>query len=229
MREADMAMTLYFHPLSSFCQKVLVALYENDTPFTPHLVDLGDATAHAEFVKIWPVGKFPVLVDAQAGRTIPESSIIIEHLDRHYPGRTRFIPADGDLASQVRLYDRVFDLYVNEPMQKIVTDRLRAADAKDPTGVAQARTRLETVYQLLENDLAGRPATRPSGEGWVAGADFSMADCAAAPALFYAARVHPFADAYPRLGAYFERLMARPSFLRAVAEAKPYFHLFPQE
>ena len=184
-----MSLTLYFHPLSSFCQKVLVALYENDTPFTPHLVDLGDAAARAAFVAVWPVGKFPVLVDARAGRTIPESSIIIEHLDRHHPGRTRFIPDDGDRAAQVRLYDRLFDLYVNETMQKIVTDRLRPAGAKDPTGVEHARARLDTVYRLLDGDLAART--------WAAGDDFTMADCAAAPALFYADRVHPFASRHP--------------------------------
>jgi glutathione S-transferase len=223
MREAAMSLTLYFHPLSSFCQKVLVALYENETPFTPHIVDLGDAAAHAALVTIWPVGKFPVLVDAQAGRTIPESSIIIEHLDRHYSGRTRFIPADGDLASQVRLYDRLFDLYVNEPMQKIVADRLRSAGTKDAPGVAQARQRLETIYGVLDRHLATHPM------GWAVDGDFTMVDCAAAPALFYADRVQPFADQHPHLAAYFERLTERPSFARAVAEAKPYFHLFPQE
>jgi glutathione S-transferase len=217
-----MSLTLYFHPLSSFCQKVLVALYENETPFTPHIVDLGDAAAHAAFVTIWPVGKFPVLVDAQAGRTIPESSIIIEHLDRHYSGRTRFIPVDGDLASQVRLYDRLFDLHVNEQVQKIVFDRLRPADAKDPTGVAQARQRLATIYRVLDDHLATHPM------GWAVGGEFTIADCAAAPALFYADRVLPFSGRHPHLAAYFERLMARPSFARAAAEAKPHLHLFPQ-
>jgi glutathione S-transferase len=215
-----MSLTLHYHPLSSFCQKVLVALYENDTAFSPHLVDLGNPAARAALVKLWPVGKFPVLVDAASGHTIPESSIIIDYLDRHYPGRTRFIPADADLAWQTRLRDRVLDLYVHEPMQKIVGDRLRPAGQRDPFGVDQARSRLDTAYAMLDADMATRT--------WAMGEAFGLADCAAAPALFYAGRVHPFAETHPRLGAYFDRLLARPSFARAVAEAKPYFHLFPQ-
>ena len=170
-----MTLTLHFHPLSSFCQKVLIALYENDTPFTPHIVDLLDPAAHAAFVAVWPVGKFPVVVDAVNGRTIPESSIIIEYLDRHYPGRTRFVPAEGDGDLETRLRDRLFDLYVNDPMQKIVTDRLRPAEQKDPLGVAQARQRLDSVYALLDADLRTRT--------WASGGDFGLADCAAAPAL----------------------------------------------
>jgi glutathione S-transferase len=216
-----MSLTLHFHPLSSFCQKVLVALYENDTPFTPHLVDLGNDEARAAFVAIWPIGKFPVLVDAARGRTVPESSIIIEYLDQYFPGRTRFVPANGDGADETRLRDRLFDLYVNEPMQKIVGDRLRPADAKDSVGIVQARQRLDTVYALLDADMAERT--------WAADGDFGLADCAAAPALFYAERVHPFTLTHRHLAAYYERLLARPSFARAVAEAKPYFHLFPQE
>lgn len=215
-----MSLTLYFHPLSSFCQKALIALYENDTPFTPHIVDLGDAAARAALVKMWPIGKFPVLRDDALGRTVPETSIIVEHLDTHYSGRVRFIPADEVMAARVRLADRVFDLYVNEPMQRIVGDRLRPADKKDPLGVEHAKARLSTVYDLLESDLAGRT--------WAAGDAFTLADCAAAPALFYADLVHPFRGTHPILSAYFDRLMARPSFARVVAEAKPYFHLFPQ-
>jgi glutathione S-transferase len=215
-----MSLTLHFHPLSSFCQKVLVALYENDTPFMPHLVDLGNEEARAALLALWPIGKFPVLVDAARGRTIPESSIIIAYLDRYYPGRTRFVPADDDGAIEVRLRDRLLDLYVHYPMQRIVGDRLRPADKKDPVGVMQARQRLDTAYALLDADMAKR--------AWAAGEDFSLADCAAAPALFYAERVHPFTPTHPRLAAYYERLLARPSFARAVAEAKPHFHLFPQ-
>jgi glutathione S-transferase len=217
-----MSLTLHFHPLSSFCQKVLIALYENDTPFTAHLVDLSDEVARAAFVALWPIGKFPVLVDAARGRTVPESSIIIEYLDRHYPGRTRFVPANGD--NETRLRDRVFDLYVNDPMQKIVTDRLRPADTKDPLGVAQARQRLDAVYAMLDADMAKQTSSK---QAWATGGDFGLADCAAAPALFYAERVHPFTSTHRHLAAYYERLLARPSIARVVAEAKPYFHLFP--
>jgi glutathione S-transferase len=143
-----MSLELYFHPLASFCQKALIAFYENDTPFEPHIVDLGDATSSAEFKKIWPIGKFPVLRDAAKNRTIPESSVIIEYLDLHYPGRTRLVSADVELAWQTRLRDRFYDLYVHEPMQKVVGDRLRPAGSKDPHGVTQARALLATAYDI---------------------------------------------------------------------------------
>jgi len=214
-----MPLTLHFHPLSSFCQKALVALYENDTPFEPHIVDLADEASRAALLKLWPIGKFPVLRDDARDRTIPESSIIIEYLAQHYPGRTRLVPADADLARQTRLRDRFYDLYVQEPMQKIVGDRLRPASAKDPHGVEEARARLRTVYGMIEEDMARRT--------WAMGDTFTMADCAAAPALFYANLVMPFADTHENTAAYFGRLMERPSFARAVAEAKPYFPLFP--
>jgi glutathione S-transferase len=214
-----MSLTLHFHPLSSFCQKALVALYENDTPFEPHIVDLADEASRAALLKLWPIGKFPVLRDDARDRTIPESSIIIEYLAQHYPGRTRLVPADADLARQTRLRDRFYDLYVQEPMQKIVGDRLRPASAKDPHGVEEARTRLRTAYGMIEEDMARRT--------WAMGDAFTMADCAAAPALFYANLVMPFADTHKNTAAYFGRLMERPSFARAVTEAKPYFPLFP--
>src|SRR6516225_9650631 len=123
-----MALTLHYHPLSSFCWKALVALYENGTPFTPHLVNLGDPEARAAFVKLWPIGKFPVLRDEARGETVPESTVIIDYLDRHYPGATKFIAADPELAAQTRLRDRFLDLYVHLPMQKIIGDRMRPAD-----------------------------------------------------------------------------------------------------
>lgn len=135
-----MSLKLYFHPLSSFCQKVLVALYENDTPFEPHIVDLGNETEAAEFKKLWPIGKFPVLRDEARDWTMPESTIIIEYLDQHYPGSTKLVPNDPDLARQTRMRDRFYDLYVQGPMQKIVGDRLRPAGKNDPYGVAQARS-----------------------------------------------------------------------------------------
>ena len=159
-----MSLKLYFHPLSSFCQKVLVALYENGTPFEPRIVDLGNAAAAAEFKKIWPIGKFPVLRDDARDRTVPESSIIIEYLDRHYPGGTRFLPADPDLARQTRMRDRFFDLYLQLPMQKIVGDRLRPPGKNDPFGVEQAKAQLQTALGMVDRDMAtqapGRWATR---------------------------------------------------------------------
>src|SRR5258706_7901192 len=184
-----MALTLYFHPLSSFCQKALVALYENDTAFEPHIVDLGDETAREAFLKIWPIGKFPVLRDDANDRTIPESSIIIEYLAQHYPGRTPLLPADADLARQTRMRDRFYDLYVNMPMQKLVGDRRRPATAKDPYGVKEEKARLRTALGMIEQDMAAKT--------WAMGEHFSMADCAAAPALFYANLVMPFGDTHP--------------------------------
>ena len=152
-----MSLRLYFHPLSSFCQKALVALYENDTPFERRIVDLGDATSRAAFLAVWPIGKFPVLHDEGRDRTIPESSIIIEYLHAHYPGRTKLLPDDADGALQARLWDRFYDLYVNVPMQAIVADRRRPADRKDPLGVEQARARLQTAYGVIEREMASKP------------------------------------------------------------------------
>jgi glutathione S-transferase len=220
-----MSLTLYYHPLSSFCMKVLIALYENDTPFTGKIVDLFDEAQSAEFRTIWPIGKFPVLRDEARGRIIPETSVIIAHLDRHYPGRTRLVPGDPDLASQMHIYDRVFDNYVNQTMQRVVFDRLRPADKRDPYGVEQAKIQLRTALDmigqnLIEGDLAGRT--------WIMGDDFTMADCAAAPALFYADTIIPLQDSHPNVAAYLGRLTRRPSFTRALQEAKPYFALFPQ-
>jgi glutathione S-transferase len=140
-----MSLELYFHPFASFCQKVLVAFYENDTPFERHVVDLADETSSADFKKIWPIGKFPVLRDEVKDQTIPESSIIIEYLALHYPGKTQLVPTDADLAWQTRMRDRFYDLYVNVPMQKIVTDRLRPSGKNDPHGVEQARMLLRTA------------------------------------------------------------------------------------
>src|ERR1700738_469852 len=145
-----MSLTLHFHPLASFCWKALIALYENDIPFTPNAVDLGNPAERAALLKLWPIGKFPVLRDDARDQTIPESSVIIEYLDWHYPGRTAFIPADPDLARQARLRDRFYDLYVHEPMQKIVADRMRPPGKKDPQGVEEARARLRTAYGMVE-------------------------------------------------------------------------------
>jgi glutathione S-transferase len=209
------------HPLSSYCHKVLIALYEHATPFTAVSVNLGDADERAMLLKLWGVGKFPVLQDDARGEVIPESSIIIDYLDRHYPGARRLIPEDGDAARGVRFADRFYDLHIHNHMQKVVGDRLRPANAKDPHGVEDAKTRMRAAYDIAEREMAARQ--------WAAGDDFSMADCAAAPALFYAARVLPYAASHPHLAAYLERLKARPSYARVLKEAEPFFHMFPQE
>jgi glutathione S-transferase len=216
-----MSLTLYFHPLSSFCQKVLVALYENDTPFEPHIVNLFDEASSAAFKKIWPIGKFPVLRDEGRDRTIPESSIIIEYLQQHYPGKTRFVPADAELARQMRFQDRFYDLHVNVPMQKVVTDRLRPAGKNDSHGVEHAKSQLRISIGMVDKSMATKK--------WAMDDDFTMADCAAAPALFFADKVMPFGGAYPNAAAFLTRLMQRPSFARAVKEAEPYLTLVPKE
>lgn len=215
-----MSLELYFHPFASFCQKALIALYENEVPFEPHLVDLGDPASSAAFKRIWPIRKFPVLRDRARGRTIPESTMIIEYLAQHYPGRIALVPGDPDLAWETRARDRFYDLYVQVPMQKIVGDRLRPAASKDPYGVEEARTLLATAYDLIEQDMAMRT--------WATGEAFTMADCAAAPALYYANLVLPFGDTHRHAAAYFDRLMKRPSFARVIEEAKPYRANFPK-
>jgi glutathione S-transferase len=216
-----MSLTLHFHPLSSFCWKALIALYENDTPFTPNLVNLGDPAERAALLKLWGIGKFPVLQDEGRGEIVPESSIVIEYLDRHYPGPTRLIPDDTDRALQTRLRDRFYDLYVHLPMQKIMGDRLRPDGNQDPHGVEEARAQLRTSYAMIEQQMATN--------AWAMGDDFSLADCAAAPSLFYGSMVVPFGDGQKSLAAYFERLKARPSFARVRKEAEPYFGMVPKE
>jgi glutathione S-transferase len=215
-----MSLTLYYHPLSSFCWKTLIALYENDTPFTAQSVDLGNDSERNALLKIWPIGKFPVLRDSAKERIVPESSIIIEYLDTEYPGRIRFIAAEPKLALQTRLRDRFYDLYVHLPMQKVVGDRLRPADARDAHGVEEAKARIVSCYGMLDKEMTSR--------SWAMGEAFSLADCAAAPALFYGNKVAPFGGAHKNLSAYFERLKARPSFARVLQEAEPYFKMFPQ-
>jgi glutathione S-transferase len=210
---------LYYHPLSSFCHKVLIALYENDTPFTPHIVDLFDEASRTAFYKIWPIVKFPVLRDESRDWLVPESSIIIEYLDRHFSGKTKFLPSDPDKARQTRMSDRFFDLYVNVPMQKIVTDKLRPAGQKDTFGVEQAKSQLSTALDMIEQDMAKKT--------WAMGDEFSMADCAAAPALFYADKIFPLAEKRKHVAAYLHRLKQRPSYARVLQEAEPYMKNFP--
>jgi glutathione S-transferase len=214
-----MSLTLYCHPLASFCQKVLIALYENDTPFEPHIVDLGDEASRNAFKKIWPMGKFPVLRDDARNVTVPESSIIIEYLATHCPGRTELVPINADLAWRTRLLDRFYDMHVHVSMQKIVADKLRPAGSTDPHGVAEARSVLQTCYGVIDEEMRNRT--------WATGEAFSMADCAAAPALFYADLVEPFSATHPHAAAYLARLKSRPSFAHVIDEAKPYFAMFP--
>ena len=210
-------MKLYAHPFSSYCQKVLIALYENDTPFEFRMLAPDDEKAAAEHAALWPLKRMPVLVDD--GRAVVESSIIIEHLGLRHPGPVRLIPEDARVALGVRTMDRFFDNYVSTPMQKIVFDSIRPAENRDRQGVAEAREMLDTAYRWLDGALEGRE--------WAAGDAFSLADCAAAPALFYADWVHPIAEAFSSVRAYRRRLLARPSFARAVDEARPYRPLFP--
>ena len=214
-----MSLTLYFHPLSSFCQKALIALYENDIPFTPHIVNLFDEASATAFKKIWPIGRFPVLRDEARDRTVPESSIIIEYLAQHYPGPSQLIPADADVARQTRLRDRFFDLYVNVPLGKVVTDRLRPLGRNDPHGVEEAKALPRISLGMIEQDMAKK--------SWAMGDSFTMADCAAAPALFYADKVMSFGETYKHVADYLARLKARPSYARALGEAKPYLKLMP--
>lgn len=216
-----MSLTLHFHPLSSYCWKALIALYENDVAFAPNLVDLGNPAERAALVRLSGIGKFPVLQDDARGEIVPESSIIVEYLDRHYGGPTRLIPGDPDRALQARLRDRFYDLYVHLPMQKIVVDRLRPNGKRDPHGVEEARAQLRTSYALVEQQMTDGT--------WATGDDFTLADCAAAPALFYAGMAEPFGGDNNNVTAYLERLKARPSFARVLQEAEPYFHMVPRE
>ena len=216
-----MTLKLHLHPLASYCWKVLIAFYEKEIPFEPVVVDLMDEASRSAFLKLWPLGKMPVLQDEERGRTVPESSIIIEYIDRLYPASPKLIPSDHDLALEVRLIDRLHDLYVQDPMQRIVADRLRPAGDKDALGVRQAHAQLRTVYGVIEERLALRC--------WAAGEFFSLADCAAMPALYYADKVLPFAADHPKTAAYLARLLERPSVARVLREAQPFLHMFPTE
>lgn len=204
---------LYYHPLSSFCWKATIALYENDTPFEKIVVNLQEEQSRAAFFAVWPIGQFPVVKDETRDRLVPESSIIIEYLDDHYPGRTRFIPTDMDKAREVRMRDRFFDLHVQVPMQHIMDDRWRKDEDKNRIGVEKMRTRITTALDMIESD---------AGPNWAMGDDFTMADIAAVPALFYANIAMPFGSARPKTSAYLERLKKRPSVARTLKEAAPF-------
>ena len=211
-----MPLTLYAHPFAAYCWKTLIALYENATPFTYRLVE--DAAGWAELESLWPIKKFPLLRDGAA--TIVESSIIVEYLMRRYPGTARMIPVDDDAALTVRFMDRFFDNYVMSPMQTLVADRMRTEAEHDAESVAEARKLLDIAYGWLEEQL--------TPQSWASGGAFSLADCSAAPALFYADWVHPVGDRFRGVRAYRGRLLARPSVARVVDEARPFRKLFPQ-
>lgn len=213
-----MSLTLYFHPLASFCHKVLIALYEKDLAFDGYIVDLGNPAEFAKYLELWPVGKIPVLRDEARQRTVPETTIIIEYLDRHHPGAVQMFPSDAEQLLDARLWDRFFDQYVSVPMQKIVVDRLRVEGEHDPKGVAEAHAMLATAYDMLERHFRDKT--------WTVGETFTVAECSAAPALFYADTLRSLDD-HPHLSAYFERLMNRPSVRRTLAEARPYFQFYP--
>lgn len=214
-----MSLELFLHPLSSYCHKVLIAFYENDIPFEVKRVD--DPTVAREWEALWPLKHFPILRDLERDRIVPESTIIIEYLQTHFPGRTKLIPDDPDLAWQVRLRDRICDNYLHSPMQKFAGDNLRPQGKKDPYGVADAGARFARALSLLDTEMAART--------WAMGDAFTMADCAAAPAIFYGNRFFgPFRKTHPNALAYLDRLMARPSYARALEEAKPFFHLLPK-
>jgi glutathione S-transferase len=212
-----MALKLHAHPLSSYCHKVLIALYELDAPFELAFLNLGDAAERNAFYALWPVGKMPVLFDEAAGVALPESSIIIEYLNDRFGGS--LIPKDEAQALDVRLQDRFFDWHVHSHMQTFAAVLLRPPGHEDPYGVAEAIRKLQTAYDMIDARMADRQ--------WASGAHFSMADCAAAPALFYAEQRVPF-GARPHLAAYLDRLKARPSYARALKEAEPYFHMIPR-
>jgi glutathione S-transferase len=214
-----MSLTLYLHPLSSYCHKVLIAFYEAEIAFEARIVNLGEAASREAFLKVWPMGQFPVLRDHTRGLTVPESSIIIEYLAQYYPSAAKLLPRTPELALETRLGDRFYDMHIHQHMQKIMGDVLRAPGHNDAAGVEQAGTRMRTAYDFAEQQMTNRT--------WANGADFSMADCSAAPALFYANRVQPLQQ-HPNLAAYLERLMQRPSYARALAEAKPYFDMLPR-
>ncbi len=212
-----MPLILYGHPFSSYTQKALIALYENDTPFEFRCIGPDTPQHTAEWLRRWPLRKFPLLVDGE--RQIVETSIIIEYLQLAYPGQVRLLPADPMAALDVRFLDRFFDLYVMDAQQFAVEAALARIPVTREQGLAIASERLERAYAWLEGHLAGK--------AWAAGADFTLADCAAAPSLFYADWTYPIPEAYPVLRAYRARLLARPSFARAVEEARPFRSLFP--
>lgn len=209
-------LALFAHPFSSYCQKVLIALWADDTPFDYRILDESHPENMAELTRRWPFALFPLLVDN--GETVVETTPIIEHLAAHHPGPNRWIP-DSDHGRRVRFLDRFFDLHVMNQMTVPVFNAIRPAESRDAYGETLARAKLTTAYDWLEATLGDSQ--------WAAGDAFTLADCAAAPSLFYADWVEPIGPARPRLSAYRARLLAHPVVARAVDEARPYRHFFP--
>jgi glutathione S-transferase len=214
-RSCNVSLTLYYHPLASFCHKVLIALYESHTAFDGRIINLGEGKDRAELLAVSPIGKFPVIRDHARERDVAETTIIIEYLDHFFPGERPLIPHEWEDALQVRLWDRFFDLYVQIPMQQIVGDRMRGAKGD----VSKERATLEMAYGMIDDEIAART--------WMGSQGFSMADCAAAPALFFSSTVQPFPPELSHLKAYFDRLTERPSVRRVLDEAKPYLQFYP--
>ncbi len=209
-------MKLYYHPLSTYSQKVLIACYEKAITFSPNIINLDDPVMRKKYNKVYPIGKLPLLITDQ-DHMIPESSIIIEYFDNNYRKTPRLIPKDADKARQVRFRDRMHDLYLNDPTVTILFENLKAENRRNPALINKSRRTLDVIYEFLNHELKGHT--------WSNGEDFSMADCAAAPALFYAQRVHPF-NKYPTIKAYFSRLMGRPSYQKVIREAEPLMKKF---
>lgn len=212
-----MPLVLYGHPFSSYTQKALIALYENGTPFAFRCISPEHPQNAAEWLARWPLRKFPLLVDGE--REVAETSVIIEYLQLAHPGPVPLLPADPMAALDVRFMDRVFDLHVMWPVQDAVRGAMTGDAGKREDALAAAVEKLTLAYDWLETRLAGLT--------WATGNHFTLADCAAAPSLFYADWVHRIGEHHPVLRAYRARLLARPSVARAVDEARPYRHLFP--
>jgi glutathione S-transferase len=214
-----MALTLYFHPMSSFCMKALIALYENDTPFEPRIIHLEKPEERAELAALWPFVKFPVLKDGST--VVAESSAVLDYLDEQHPGKSKLVPTVASRAREARFVERIYDLYVNTCVGKFTSDKFRPVDKKDPLGVADAMKQIEIAYDLVERDMGKRT--------WAIGDDFTIADCAAAPALFYADQLIPLKNKHQNTAAYLARLIERPSFARVLEEAGPYLKYFPKD
>ncbi|KQS95111.1 MULTISPECIES: glutathione S-transferase family protein [unclassified Rhizobium] len=212
-----MALQLFAHPFSSYCQKVLTALYENDTPFELRMLGPDTPDVAAEWCKLWPMKRMPVLKDGD--ETVMEATVIVEYLGLNHPGSVRFLPSDPRAALTARMMDRFFDNYIMTPMQKVVFNQIRPEADRDPYGVNEAKAMLDDAYAWLDGTMANRQ--------WAAGDVFSLADCAASPSLFYADWVHPIPETFAHVRAYRARLLARPAFARAVDGGRPYRHFFP--
>lgn len=209
-----MPITMYLHPLSSYVQKAKTGFYEKRVPFEARLLD-GTEPVASEFAALWPIGRFPVIVDD--GKLVFEATSIIDYLDARFPNTPRLIPADPLQAVEVRMWDRFFDNYINYPQQRLVYLAI-GRQPDDGAGGARWRSALETAYRLLDQHMTDRT--------WAAG-EFSLADCAAAPSLLYADWTHAIPGRFGALHAYRSRLLARASYARTLDEARPYRHMFP--